>query len=89
MLSEARMSRGLFEKAAITGIGETAYTRGSGKSDIALQMEASLKAIADAGLSPSEIDGVIPYSLGTTVAEDYITNLGLPDYTLLFPSKSH
>ena len=73
------MGQGLFEKAAITGIGETTYTRGSGKSDIALQMEASLKAVADAGLSPSEIDGVIPYSLGTAVAEDYITNLGLPD----------
>jgi len=73
------MSNGLSEKGAVTGIGETAYTRGSGKSDMALQMEASLKAIADAGLSPADIDGVIPYAVGTTVAEDFITNLGLPD----------
>ena len=73
------MSDGLFEKGAITGIGETAYTRGSGKSDTALQMEASLKAIADAGLSPKDIDGVVPYASGSTVAEDFITNLGLPD----------
>ncbi|MDA1310665.1 MAG: transporter [Proteobacteria bacterium] len=73
------MSDGLFEKGAITGIGETAYTRGSGKSDTALPMEAALKAIADAGLSPKDIDGVVPYASGSTVAEDFITNLGLPD----------
>ncbi|MDE0808406.1 MAG: transporter [Alphaproteobacteria bacterium] len=73
------MANGLFEKGAITGIGETAYTRGSGKSDIALQMEASLKAIADAGLKPSDIDGVVPYAAGAAVAEDFITNFNLPD----------
>jgi acetyl-CoA acetyltransferase len=73
------MAHPLFEKAAITGIGETAYTRGSGKSDIALQMEAALKAITDAGLRPSDIDGVIPYAPGAAVAEDFITNFNLPD----------
>ncbi len=35
---------------AISGIGGTAYTRNSGKSVVALQMEAALAAIADAGL---------------------------------------
>ena len=33
------------EKAAISGVGETAYTRGTTKSGLALQLEASLKAI--------------------------------------------
>jgi len=70
---------GLFEKGAISGIGETEYSRNSGRSSTTLQMEAALKAIADAGLSPREIDGVIPYATGDTVAEDFITNLGLPD----------
>ncbi len=69
----------LSEKGAITGIGETEYSRNSGRSSTRLQMEASLTAIADAGLSPKEIDGVIPYATGDTVAEDFITNLGLPD----------
>ena len=64
---------------AITGIGETEYSRNSGRSSTALQMEASLKAISDAGLSPKDIDGVIPYATGDTVAEDFITNFGLPD----------
>lgn len=69
----------LKEKAAITGVGETVYSRASGKSVIALQLDASLKAIADAGLSPRDIDGIIPYSNSPVVAEDFITNFGLED----------
>lgn len=65
-------------KTAITGIGETAYTRGSHKSALALVLEAALNAIADAGLSPNEIDGVIPYALGP-VAEEIMANLGMQD----------
>jgi acetyl-CoA acetyltransferase len=72
----------LREKCAVTGIGETEYTRGSGKSATALQLEASLKAIADAGLQPSDIDGVIPYATGDAVAEDFITNFNIPDLRL-------
>lgn len=69
----------LSNKGAITGIGETEYSRNSGRSSTTLQMEASLKAIADAGLSPKDIDGVIPYATGDTVAEDFVSNLGLPE----------
>ena len=46
-------------KGAITGVGETRYSRASGKSVPALQLEASLSAIRDAGLDPKEIDGII------------------------------
>jgi acetyl-CoA acetyltransferase len=69
----------LREKGAITGIGETAYSRNSGKSVVALQMEASLAAIADAGLTPKEIDGIIAYAPSGVVAEDFVTNFGIPD----------
>ncbi|NQV60922.1 MAG: thiolase family protein [Alphaproteobacteria bacterium] len=69
----------LMDKCAVTGIGETAYTKNSGKSVVALQMEASLKAIADAGLRPSDIDGVIPYGSLEVVAEEFVTNLGIQD----------
>ena len=41
----------LREKTAITGVGETKYSRNSGTTALALQLEASLNAIADAGLS--------------------------------------
>ncbi|MEM7468191.1 MAG: thiolase family protein [Pseudomonadota bacterium] len=67
----------LRDKAAITGVGETAYTRVTDRSQLALTLEASLAAIRDAGLDPKEIDGVIPYGAGGIVAEDFITNFGL------------
>ncbi len=66
------------EAGAITGVGETKYLRGTDRSALALQLEASLNAIRDAGLKPSDIDGLIPYGHGA-VAEDFITNFGIKD----------
>ena len=68
----------LREKAAVSGIGETEYVRGSGKTPLVMQMEASLMACRDAGISPKDIDGIIPYG-GAVVAEDFITNFGISD----------
>ena len=77
----------LCDAAAVTGVGETAYVRETTKSPLALTLEASLNAIRDAGLDPKDIDGVIPYGAGGIVAEDFITNFGLPDlrYSALTP----
>lgn len=69
----------LRDKACLTGIGETAYVRGSTKTALELQMEASLKAIRDAGLDPTQIDGVIPIGIVSGTAEDFIDNFGITD----------
>ena len=69
----------LRDKACVTGIGETAYMRGSTKTAFELQLAASLSAIADAGLDPKEIDGVIPIGIVSGTADDFIDNFGLPD----------
>ena len=68
----------LHEAGAITGVGATRYMRGTDRTAVSLQLEASLNAIADAGLKPTDIDGLIPYGAGA-VAEDFITNFGIPD----------
>jgi acetyl-CoA acetyltransferase len=68
----------LREKVAVTGVGETAYMRGTDRTALSLQLEASLYAIKDAGLTPRDIDGLIPYGMGV-VAEDLVTNFGIPD----------
>jgi acetyl-CoA acetyltransferase len=68
----------LREAGAITGVGETDYMRGTDRTALSLQLEASLRAIADAGLKPTDIDGIIPYGLGA-VAEDIATAFGIPD----------
>jgi acetyl-CoA acetyltransferase len=65
-------------KAAITGIGETDYARGSERSAVDWMLEAGYAAIADAGLSPHDIDGVIPPP-AYTVAEELAVNLGIED----------
>ncbi len=66
-------------RTAITGIGETAYVRGAGKSAFQLQVEASLHAIEDAGLTPKQIDGIIPIGITGAPAEEFVTNFGIPD----------
>ena len=70
----------LKDQACIVGIGETAYTRGegSGMSTLALQLQASERAVADAGLTNKQIDGVMPFpNLGT--AEEFAVNLGIEE----------
>ena len=69
----------LRDKSCISGIGETVYMRGSAKTAFELQIESSLKAIADAGLTPKEIDGIIPIGIVSGTADDFIENFGLPD----------
>ena len=66
-------------KAAITGVGDTRYSKAAGRSVMTQQMEASLSAIRDAGLDPKDIDGIIAYGSMAVVAEDFITNFGIAD----------
>ena len=70
---------GLTDRACVTGVGETAYLRGSTRSAFELQVEASLAAIADAGLAPRDIDGVIPIGIVSGIAEDFIDNFAIED----------
>ena len=65
-------------RAAITGLGETEYVRGTDKSVLQLLMQASLAACADAGMAPADIDSVV-IPMKTATAEDVITCLGVPD----------
>jgi len=62
---------------AIVGIGQTEFSRGTEASTLDLHLEAALEAITDAGLRPSDVDGVMPNELAGTIAEDFILNLGL------------
>jgi len=45
-------------EVAIAGIGETAYTKASGRTAREIGAEAVERAIADAGLEPADIDGI-------------------------------
>lgn len=69
----------LHRAASVVGVGETAYTRRSPRSSLELQLEASLAALADAGISPREVDAVIPVGITAATAEEYVTNFAIPD----------
>ena len=64
---------------AITGVGETEYMRGSPDSPFKLQVRAALAAIADAGLVPKDIDGIVLIGAAGAPAEALVTNFGIPD----------
>ena len=62
------MARTLKDQAAIVGIGQTEFSKNSGRSELQLACEAVRAAIRDAGLKPSDVDGMTigpPYSVAT------------------------
>ncbi|CAE6957607.1 Belongs to the thiolase family (plasmid) [Vibrio sp. B1REV9] len=57
------MDSSISGKAAIVGLGATEFSKNSGRTELRLAMEATLAALEDAGISPSEVDGFCSYSV--------------------------
>src|SRR5690242_15058094 len=51
----------LTDKYCIVGVGQTLITRNSGRSTLSLVCEAVKKALEDAGLHPSDVDGMTSF----------------------------
>jgi acetyl-CoA acetyltransferase len=75
---DATTPKYLRDKYAIAGVGETTYTRGSGKTTRALGTWAVRNAILDAGLKAADIDGMLSYSGGDSTSATFIAgDLGI------------
>jgi acetyl-CoA acetyltransferase len=64
---------------AVAGVGETEFSRDSGRSELRLALEATLKALEDAHIDPSEVDGIMRYSVDSSSEAMIATNLGVRD----------
>jgi 3-oxoacyl-[acyl-carrier-protein] synthase III len=60
------MSRSLRQRAAIAGIGQTEFSKASGRSELQLACEAAKAALDDAGLSPRAVDGLVTFTMDSS-----------------------
>ena len=74
---------GLAGKTAIAGIGQTELSKDSGRTEMRLAVEASALALADAGLSPKDVDGFSTFSMDSNEEVEVARNLGCGDLTFL------
>ncbi len=77
----------LKDKAAIVGIGATEFSKDSGRSEMSLATEACKAAIADAGLTPADVDGMVCFTAETNPEIEVAKNLGMG--ALTFFSRIH
>jgi acetyl-CoA acetyltransferase len=52
--------------ASIAGIGATEFSKESGRSELQLSAEATLAALADAGLEAADVDGLVTFTMDST-----------------------
>jgi acetyl-CoA acetyltransferase len=71
----------LNDEAVIVGIGQTDFSKNSGRSEIQLAAECVRAAIEDAGLNPSDIDGMTSFTLDTSDEIEVARNVGIGDLT--------
>ena len=69
------------DKAAIAGIGQTEFSKKSGRSELRLAVEAVDAAVADAGLKPADIDGLVTFTTDSNSEVDVAGAMGMPEVT--------
>jgi acetyl-CoA acetyltransferase len=74
-------------KTAIAGIGATDFSKDSGRSELMLAVQAVQAACDDAGISPTEIDGLVTFTMDTNPEIAVARELGIPELNLF--SKIH
>jgi len=77
----------LARKTAIVGIGQTEFSKESGRSELRLGCEAVLAALADAGLEAGEVDGYCNFTMDNNPSIEINRSIGGGD--LRFFSAIH
>src|SRR3984893_1588231 len=69
------------DRTAIAGAGSTRFAKALPQSELRLACEAIKAALDDAGLAPSDVDGLSSYTLEPFVEVEVARNLGMGDVT--------
>jgi len=64
---------------AIAGIGATEFSKESGRSELRLAVEAVRAALADAGLRPADVDGLVTFTMDSNAEIAVARELGVPE----------
>ncbi|HEY2565979.1 MAG TPA: lipid-transfer protein [Acidimicrobiales bacterium] len=72
---------------AVVGIGATEFSKESGRSELRLAVEAVDAALTDAGIAPSEVEGMVTYTADTNPEINVAQSLGMGELT--FFSRVH
>ena len=83
----SRERSGIADRAAIAGIGATEFSKDSGRSELRLAVEAVHAALDDAGLAPSDVDGMSTFTMDNNPEIEVNRSLGGGD--LRFFSRTH
>ena len=65
--------------SVIAGIGHTEFSKDSGRTSLQLAAEAGLAAIRDAGLAPSDVDGLVTFAVDDNDELSLMRALGLSE----------
>jgi acetyl-CoA acetyltransferase len=63
--------------AAIVGIGQTEFSKAAGRSETRLACEAIVAALADAGLTAADVDGLVSYTIDPVEETELVRALGI------------
>ena len=77
----------LARRTAIAGIGQTEFSKESGRTEMRLAVESVSAALADAGLTPKDVDGFTTFTMDSNEEIELARNLGCGD--LSFYSRIH
>ncbi|MFP6627309.1 MAG: lipid-transfer protein [Deltaproteobacteria bacterium] len=69
----------LNNEAAIAGIGQTEFSKNSGRSELQLACEAIKAALDDCGLEPGKVDGLTTFTMDTNDEVEVAQAVGLGD----------
>ena len=75
------MTHPLRDRAAIVGIGQTEFSKNSGRSELQLACEAVKAALDDAGLEPADVDGMVTFTMDSNDEIEVARAVGIGDLT--------